>query len=146
MSDTYNGLQALLPPHSSLIPDEETRTLHLLLTDTQGQPRSLAQSRFTVNEWRIMTLLLQAYPKYVPHETQQAAFREIPLSTSRQQLAVAKQNRALRQELKAIRNVIDHIDAKLSTFHFTLLPIHKRGYTLALLSEINGDSPFSSVM
>ena len=142
----FPGLEPVLNPHSELTINEEDRIVqHIVIHN--GSPQMIAQERFSRNEWHILLPLLQAYPGYVAYETLLAALRGVSLSTAQQQLEEARRTRTVRQELKAVRNAIDHIDAKLSSFSLTLVPIHTRGYTLALLKEeIHGNSPSSSVI
>lgn len=141
----FPGIQTVLESHSALTMNEHDRTLHLI-RDVNGCPKLIEISQFSPTEWRILLPILRAYPGYVAYEDLLAAFRGVSLAVAQQQLENARHAKKLRQELKAIRNAVDHIDQKLAKFHFTLLSIPKVGYTLSLLREKNGNSPSFSVM
>ena len=124
--------------------------LHLLTMDDGGQPRTIAQSQFSVNEWRVLIPLLQAYPGYASYETLLTALTGTPFVLSRKRLDDARRTKTIRQELRAIRDALSHVGEKLAVFGFTYASIYERGYTLALLSpqgdEEIRDSTSSSVM
>ncbi len=138
----FPDIQIVLEPHAALVTNDADRTLQLL-RDVNGLPQLAVMSRFSRIQWRLLLPILRAYPSYVAYEDLIATLRGVSLPTAQQQLEEARRTKTLRQELKAVRNAIDHIDAKLTRFNFTLAPIHQRGYALALLrrEEKYGNSP-----
>ena len=140
----FPGIQAFLEPNLSLQTNAREHTLHLLYM-VNGMP-STRTSNFSAIQWRILIPLLQAYPYYMTYESLLANLRGVSLDVARQQLEKARETKTVRQELKSMRNAIDHINKKLASFHLTLLSIPNRGYILSFLRAKDGNSPFVSVM
>lgn len=134
MSDSFPNLQPILAPSQALIMNGEDRTLQLL-TIMNERPTVVIQQQFSGNEWRVLIPILRAYPKYASYEVLLTALTNVPLAVSRQRLAEARQNKTIRQELRAIRDALFNLSEKLVAFGFTYASIYERGYTLALLSS-----------
>lgn len=144
--NTFSGIQPILAPPLTLTFREDHNEDHeelyalQLLTFKNGMPLKLEEKHFEREEWNILLPLLNAYPFYVSSETLLAAKAGQKRPCTTQHL----QESTLRRKLRSVHGIINRINEKLAVFRFTLLEIHKYGYTLALLEE-RGNSTSSSL-
>jgi hypothetical protein len=129
-------VQDQLPVNLTLERNDEIRTLSLLSAD---EPRTLAQQRFTKNEWSLLMPLLDYYPYYVPHELLLSVLTSLSPDDCRQLLdrVRLRGSDAIVQELKPVYRALSGTRAKLKRLHpgLTISLIRTVGYALTLAPE-----------
>ncbi len=131
---SFPSIQRILAPQIELIPNEECRTLQVLMVKNDLH-QVIVQQRFSPNEWHVVIPVLRAYPGYVAYAELIAELTHVPRSQVELRLEEARRLKTMGQELRAVRDAISHADRKLAAFGFTIAPVHEFGYTLALLQE-----------
>jgi hypothetical protein len=129
--------QDLLPADLTLERNEEVRMLSLLSTK---KPRTLAQQRFTKNEWSLLTHLLTYYPHYVPHAILLAELTSLSPDACQQHLHKARMQgqHAIVQELKPVYRALSGIRTKLKKLYpeLKISLVRNEGYALTLTTSI----------
>jgi hypothetical protein len=135
---THSLLQDLFPAHLVLERNAEVRMLSLLDTSI---PRTLAQQRFTKNEWSLLTLLLNYHPHYVPHEVFLSGITLLSPDDCRRHLQKARLqgSNAIVQELKPVYRALSGVRTKLKKLYpeMKVSLIRSVGYALTLAPDDN---------
>jgi hypothetical protein len=133
---SYFSLPGLLPGEQLLALNLNTRTLSLL---SHG-PQLIMEQQFSVNEIRVISPILEAFPHYSPYEVLLAHLSsEIVSATSiarwRQRLQEAQQQGSWRHELRPLRRALSSLRNKLHYFDLEITNIRERGCSLTSLSS-----------
>jgi hypothetical protein len=124
---SYFSLPGLLPGDQLLALNLETRTLSLL---SHG-PVLIMEQQFSVNEMRVISPILEAFPHYSPYEVLLAHLSsEIVSATSiarwRQRLQEAQRQGSWRHELCPLRRALSSLRNKPHYFDLEITNIRER--------------------
>ncbi len=130
-----NTIFALYGPHGTLS----------LLESRDGQASILNEQQFTTIELSVLLPLLVFYPDYAPYEVLFASFYQ----GSVQERIVAKSKRYLEaiasreewaQEMRRLRDTVQHLREKLAVFDLHISTIRDQGYGfISVLDPIQSD-------
>lgn len=133
---SYFSLPGLLPGEQLLALNLNTRTLSLLSTG----PQLIMEQQFSVNEMRLISPILEAFPHYSPYEVLLAHLSsEVVSATSiarwQQHLREAQHKESWRHELRPLRRALSSLRNKLHYFDLEITNIRERGCSLTSLSS-----------
>jgi hypothetical protein len=132
---SYYSLPGLLPGDQLLALNLETRTLSLL---SHG-PLLIMEQQFSVNEIRVISPILDAFPHYSPYEVLLAHLSSDNISATsiarwQQRLQEAQLQESWRHELRPLRRALSSLRSKLHNFDLEITNIRERGCSLTSLS------------
>jgi hypothetical protein len=133
---SHLSLPGLLLADQRLVLNLEIRTLSLL---TDG-PTLIMEHQFSINEIRMLVLLLEFYPCYCPYEMLLAyissnVVTEASIAHCRQCLQEAHSRGTWQQELRPIRRVLSSLRSKLDHFDLGISNVRESGCSLVSLKS-----------
>jgi hypothetical protein len=133
---SYNSLPGLLPGNQLLALNLETRTLSLL----SDGPLLIMEQQFSVNEIRVISPILDAFPHYSPYEVLLDHLSSDNVSATsiarwQQRLQEAQRQGSWRHELRPLRRALSSLRSKLHYFDLEITNIRERGCSLTSLSS-----------
>jgi hypothetical protein len=133
---SYYSLPGLLPGDQLLALNLETRTLSLL---SHG-PLLIMEQQFSVNEIRVISPILDAFPHYSPYEVLLAHLSSDKVSVTtiarwQQRLQEAQHQGSWHHELRPLRRALSSLRTKLHYFDLEITNIRERGCSLTSLSS-----------
>lgn len=135
MDLSFPTLQPLLPPKHALFGDEQAQTLSLLTLSPEGRPHLVAQQQLTGNEWRVLMMLIDAYPRYASYAQllSQVTTCSVVECQVRLKEAWLHGNDAVKRELRPLRDALSSMHPKLGPLSLTVASVQRLGYLLAAL-------------
>ncbi len=132
----YYSLPGLLPGDQLLALNQGTRTLSLL---SHG-PIVIMEQHLSVNEIRVISPILDAFPHYSPYEVLLAHLSSDKVSATsitqwKQRLQEAQRQGSWRHELRPLRRALSSLRTKLHSFELEITNIRERGCSLTSLSS-----------
>jgi len=133
---SYFSLPGLLPADQLMVLNLGTRTLSLL---SQG-PLVIMEQQLSVNEIRVISPILDAFPHYSPYEVLLAHLSSDNVSATtiarwQQRLQEAQYQGSWRHELRPLRRALSSLRSKLHYFDLEITNIRGRGCSLTSLSS-----------
>jgi hypothetical protein len=130
------SLPGLLLPDHKLALNMEARTLTLL----SDGPLLIKEQLFSVNEWRVMLPILDAFPHYCPYEMLLSQIycdeaTEASVARYRQRLQEALSLGTWQHELRPMRRALSSLRNKLHQFDLEISNIRERGCSLTSLTS-----------
>lgn len=123
--EIHFALPDLLPANHTLVVHSVKRILVLLYDEPNGEAQRVKMQKISPSGMRILSPLLQAYPKYCPYELLLTHLYPMPLE------AVSKQLQETRETtMRPLRRAISTLNADLHDFGLKVTSIHSRGYVL----------------
>lgn len=130
-------LQSALPTNRRLIAGSVARSLTLVRNDSDYPDNMIAQQEFTVTEWRVLLLLLDAYPRPAPYDRLLAALHDISLASSRQHLQKADHTGSVRETLRPLRDSISRLRPKLRALSLDIATRQGKGYVMIVQTMLS---------
>jgi len=129
--DCFPMLQTVLPANRMLLADHAARTLMLVDTKKDFPETIIALDSFKTPEWRVLLLLLEAYPQGVAHAQLLAALHNHSPAYGREQLTVARQDKQLRELLRPLRETVTNLRRRLEPFGLSIAIQYAKGYVIS---------------
>jgi hypothetical protein len=130
--DCFPMLQLALPKNWMLLADHTAHTLMLVDNDKALPEGIIAMDSFKASEWRILTLLLEAYPQGVAYALLLAALHSQSPAYSRQQIQAAQQDEQLRELLRPLRDIVTILRRRLEPFGLSIAVHYGKSYVITV--------------
>ncbi len=139
----FPALEPLFPEGSTLVGNDEARLLSLLarLPSESEQGRLLAQEYLTPTEWRILMVLIDAYPGYASYAHLLAVLTSSSEQSCQQRLQEARVGGsvAIKHVLRPLRKVLASLHPKLKHIGLRAASVQGQGYVLVASEGENGE-------
>lgn len=131
-------LESLFPvPHTFVLNNALNTLLHLTMQPGTPYPVLLCEQQFTQQEMSVLLPLLTNFPEYAPLEELYASYcygfdglTERRIEQARQHLNEMAEERVWDHELRALRNVMSRLRAKLRHLGLDTVSLLETGYLL----------------
>lgn len=137
--EVFPTVQRILPNDQIVVANPTLRILSLICKAREpfylGISPLLAQEQFTTIEWRVLLMLLRAYPNAITSEAAYAALSGLSPEHSRQQLDGAEKRGRLREDLRPVRDGISRLRQKIAPFSLGIDFEPHAGYRLLIYAQ-----------